>query len=397
MLSNRLRITHVIGSLALGGAERSLCALGTQVDPRSIETRVITLLDGGPLGELLADQDIAVDTLGMRRNVPDPFAILRLARLLRRQRPDILVTWLDHSNVLGGLTAQLAGVPVVWNIRRGTPERSDAKPLTKLLIWSSPRLSRWLPQRVVYVSQAARDLHAAAGFADDRALVIPNGFDVNAFRPDAAARLAIRSELHLAADCPLVGLFGRFHPDKDHENFVQAAARIRARLADAQFLLCGPRVDPSNVELVQRFGRAGLRECVHLLGVRTDMARLAAALDVQVSSSATEAMPRVVGEAMACGVPCVVTDVGDSALLVGQTGRVVPARDECALAAACLELLEMPPGARQALGLLARQRIIENFSLDQMVQRHLRVWKELAGQPMARPLTRPDASNIKAA
>ena len=127
---NRLRITHVIGSLALGGAERSLCALGMQGDLQSTETRVITLLDGGPLRRLLEEQGIVVESLGMRRGVPDPLAIWRLANLLRRERPDVLVTWLDHSNVLGGLAARLAGrIPVVWNIRHWrrcalTPGRS---------------------------------------------------------------------------------------------------------------------------------------------------------------------------------------------------------------------------------------------------------------------------------
>jgi glycosyltransferase involved in cell wall biosynthesis len=375
----RLRITHVIGSLALGGAERSMCALGVRGDLQSTETRVITLLDGGPLRQSLEDQGIVVESLAMRRSVPDPFAILRLARLLRRGRPDIVVTWLDHSNVLGGLAARLAGrIPVVWNIRHCAPMRSDARPLTRLVGWSSARLSPWLPERVVFVSQAARAMHAAAGFADDRAIVIPNGFDPAIFRPDAAARRAIRSELHLPDDCQLVGLFGRFHPDKDHENFVRAAARIRAQAPDTRFLLCGTGIDEHNAELVGRLERAGIGQSCRLLGPRFDMPRLTASLDVQVSSSATEAMPRVVGEAMACGIPCVVTDVGDSALLVGRTGRTVPPGDDGALAAGCLELLRMPAAARQALGWQARQRIIESFSLDQMVHRHFALWSELA-------------------
>ena len=220
--------------------------------------------------------------------------------------------------------------------------RTDARPLTRLIGWSSAGLSPWLPQRIVFVSQAARTLHAAAGFADQRAIVIPNGFDPTVFRPDADARRSVRHELQLADECPLVGLFGRFHPDKDHENFVRAAARIRAQLPETRFLLCGTNVDDGNAELVDRLEQADLRDVCRLLGPRDDMPRLTASLDVQLSSSATEAMPRVVGEAMACGVPCVVTDVGDSALLVGRTGRVVPPGDDQALAESCLELLRMP-------------------------------------------------------
>jgi glycosyltransferase involved in cell wall biosynthesis len=388
---SRARITHVIGSLALGGAERSLCALTAHHDSHTTAVHVVTLLDGGPLRRTLEEQGVVVESLAMKRRLPDPLAILRLARVLRRQRPDVVVTWLDHSNVIGGLAAQLAGrVPVVWNIRHCAPMRNDARALTRLVGWSSTRLSPWLPERIVYVSQAARTLHAETGFADDRAIVIPNGFDPVAFHPDPQARRAVRDELGVARDCLLVGLFGRYHADKDHANFLRAAARIRQSLPAARFLLCGTDIDAGNSALVHQLDRSGLRDACHLLGPRDDMARLAASLDLQVSSSVTEAMPRVVGEAMACGVPCVVTDVGDSALLVGDTGHVVPAGDDRALADHCLALLQTSSASRQALGLRARQRIVEQFSLDRMVVRHFDLWTAVAGKSITcRPETMP--------
>ncbi len=330
-------------------------------------------------------QGTTVDSLSMRRDLPDPLAVFRLVELLRRQKPDLVVTWLDHSNVLGGLAARLAGgIPVVWNIRHCVPQRHNARRRTRLVGWLGARLSTRLPRQIVYVSQAVRGMHADVGFDDQRATVIPNGFDAHTFRPDPEARRAIRRELGLDADVQLVGLFGRFHPDKDHDNFVRAAARIHRDLPGVRFLLCGTDVDRHNRALESQLERAGVRGAFHLLGPREDMPRLSAGLDLLVSSSVSEAMPRVVGETMACGVPSVVTDVGDSALLVGRTGRVVPPGDDRALAAACLEVLRLPAAARSALGLAARQRIIHQYSLDEMVERHFGLWSAVAGRPIGR-------------
>ena len=194
------------------------------------------------------------------------------------------------------------------------------------------------------------------------------------------SRPVARRELNVPENCLLVGLFGRFHADKDHANFVQAAAQLHAQLPDVHFLLCGSGITTDNRVLVDWLKHAGLRDNFHLLGPRVDIPRLTASLDLQVSSSSSEAMPVVVGEAMACGIPCVVTEVGDSPLLVGPLGSVVPRRDPVALAEACRKLLVLPPAERRRLGVLCRQRIIECFSLEQMVSQHWRLWAEQASK-----------------
>jgi glycosyltransferase involved in cell wall biosynthesis len=292
---------------------------------------------------------------------------------------------LYHSNLIGGLAARLCGLPVVWNIRHSVLEAHTQKRLTRLVGWSGARLSHRVPAAVVFVAQAARDHHVRHGYAAQPSRVIPNGFDITVFRPDAAARMEVRQELGLTPGCPLVGLFGRFHADKDHATFVRAAGQIHALRPDVHFLLTGTDVDAANADLVSLLERAGVLGHCHLLGPRPDMARLAASLDLQVSSSLSEAMPNVIGEAMACGVPCVVTDVGDSALLVGETGQVVPRGDSAALAARCLKLLALPDTIRRSLGALARERIMENFSFKQMVIRHSQLWNEAAGDAAGRP------------
>jgi glycosyltransferase involved in cell wall biosynthesis len=210
-------------------------------------------------------------------------------------------------------------------------------------------------------------------------LIIPNGFETGLFKPDAASRAKFRNELGLAIETPLVGLIGRYDPQKNHFGFLGAAATVAQEFPDAHFVLCGPGVDVQNGELTSRVGDSGFKERIHLLGERPDMPSITAALDIACSSSLGEAFPNVIGEAMACGVPCVVTDVGDSAAIVGSTGKVVPPGDDLALARAVLGLLAMPDAERKALGLRARQRVIDNYSLDQVVRQYELLYESLVG------------------
>jgi glycosyltransferase involved in cell wall biosynthesis len=188
----------------------------------------------------------------------------------------------------------------------------------------------------------------------------------------------VREELGISQEALLIGLVGRFDPQKDHRNFVEAAARLRTDCPQVHFLLCGDGVNWNNAELTGWIGEAGLRQQFHLLGRREDMPRLTAALDISsTSSSYGEGFPNVIGEAMACGVACAITDVGDSAFIVGETGLVVPPRDPEALAQAWKKLIEMGPEGRQKLGETARKRILENFSLPDIVARYEALYKEV--------------------
>jgi glycosyltransferase involved in cell wall biosynthesis len=189
----------------------------------------------------------------------------------------------------------------------------------------------------------------------------------------------VRAELGLPPDAPLIAMVARFDPVKDHPTFLEAAARLHARRPDVRFLLCGRDVTWENRGLAAAVERAGARGFVHLLGQREDVARVTAALDLStLSSSCGEGFSNVVGEAMACGVPCVVTDVGDSGAIVADTGLVVPPRDPEALAAAWAQLLARPAEERAAIGRAARRRIEDNYSLDVIVRRYQDLYEELA-------------------
>ncbi len=239
-------------------------------------------------------------------------------------------------------------------------------------------MSGWLPTRIVCCAELARRVHTEFGYIGEKIVVIPNGFDLTDFRPDPAARLSVRQELGIPQEALIIGLVGRFHPQKDHRNFIDAAARLHSEYPKIHFLLCGDDVTPENTELGQWIAARGIGERCHLLGPRDDIPRITAALDIACSSSYTEGFSNVIGEAMACGVPCAVTDVGDSALIVGDTGRVVPPRNPRALADAWCELIKMCPEKRSLLGAAARRRIGERFSLQAIAQRYEELYEAIA-------------------
>jgi glycosyltransferase involved in cell wall biosynthesis len=210
--------------------------------------------------------------------------------------------------------------------------------------------------------------------------VIPNGFDLHEFRPDSAARLSLRGELKIAEDAVVIGMAARFHPQKDHHTFIQAAARLHTQMPEVHYLLCGDDVTLQNTQLAEWIEIASIGDFCHLLGPRRDMPRFFAAIDIATTSFAgNEAFPLVIGEAMACGAPCVVTDVGDSALIVGETGRVVAPGNPDELAEAWRELINAGPRVRHHLGIAARRRIQQHFALPVVVERYQTVYAQLVG------------------
>jgi glycosyltransferase involved in cell wall biosynthesis len=376
-----VRIAHVITGLNTGGAETMLYKLLNRMDRTRFDPLVVSLADNGSLAVRIAELNIPVFSCGMQPGFPSPRAALRLTRLLRAFNPNLLQGWMYHGN----LAAQAAAVtlaqktPVVWNIRGSHHILSEEKFMTAATIWIGARLSA-LPSRIVANSVVSAELHRRhLGFSKHRWTVIPNGFELEKFTLSDRARSDVRSELGLPPNTMLIGLIGRYHPMKDHANFLRAAGILRKHAPDVHFLLAGTGVDGSNAALNEQRAALGLMECTHLLGERSDMSRIAAALDIASSSSYSEAFPNVIGEAMSCGVPCVVTDVGDSAWLVGDTGLAVPARDSDALSRAWLELCAGGASRRRALGASARERVAAHFSMASVAEQYEQMYEQILG------------------
>jgi glycosyltransferase involved in cell wall biosynthesis len=305
---------------------------------------------------------------------------MRLCAWVRRAKPDIVHTWLYHASLVGGLAARVAGCrSVVWGVRHGRLDAATVSRRTIAVGKACALLSHRLPKHIVCCSSSVHAVHRALGYPEHKMSVIPNGFDVDSLRPSAGSRAAVRDELGSGRDVPIVAMVGRFHPVKGHRVFVSAAGALAAERDDVRFVLCGRDVTWDNPSLAGWIREAGIEHRVHLLGERSDIPRLLPAFDVATLTSLSEGFPNVIGEAMACGVPCVATDVGDARLLVGESGRIVPIADPPALAGAWRDLLAMPREARSALGALARERIVAEYSIHDVTQRYERLYRTIGG------------------
>jgi glycosyltransferase involved in cell wall biosynthesis len=369
---------HVISNLNIGGAELMLKRLVT--DPlfraQGFEHRIVSLSDEGVLGASLKAHGVTVDVLNAGHVALMPLAFFRLWRLICHTKPDVVQTWMVHSDLLGGLAARLAGVrSVVWGVR--TTDYSVESRSTRWVRWVCARLSSVVPARIVCAAQASLLNSQAAGYAADKLMVIPNGFDVAHLSESLGAGQAIRQRLGLAPGTCVVGCLGRYNQAKDHANFVAAAGVLAHRLPQARFLMVGRGLEASNPELMQHIEATGFPDRFVLLGERADPATCLDTMDVFVLSSCTEGFPNVLGEAMAMGLPCVSTDVGDAALLMGSRRWLVPARDSIALADRLTELLSLPEEERLQLGGQARQRVVVAFSMTATAQQFMNLYTSL--------------------
>ena len=373
-----LKVLHIINDLSIGGTEIMLAKLLSRTDRELFEPIVISLNGISPLGDQIRELGIPIESLGAKSGVTNILSLLRLIRAIRRLSPDLIQGWMYHGNLAGQLGAMFARrkVKVVWNIRQSLSSLDDEKPATARAIKLGGRLAKW-PDLILNNSQKSVAQHAALGFPADKTLVIPNGFDTDTFIPSPEARASVRAELGVPDNTVLVGRIGRYHHTKDYTNFLKAASFVLRDHPDVQFVVAGKDVDWNNDELRRRVQEFSLVERIHLLGERFDIPRLTAALDIAVSSSHAEGFPNVIGEAMACAVPCVVTDVGDSRALVGETGKIVPPREPEALAAGCNELIEIGRGPGVQLGLAARQRIITHYSIASVARWYESLYQHL--------------------
>ena len=373
-----MNLVYIITGLSTGGAEMMLLKLLQNMDRNLFSPAVISLTTMGAVGPRIEALGITVYALGMRPGLPSPIKFMRLTNLVRKLKPDVVHTWMYHADLLGGFAARVAGIKVVvWGIRHSNLSRAYNKRATLLVVNICAHVSGWQPKRVLTCSERSQSIHVEAGYCTEKMMLIPNGFDLSYFQPDRRARCSVRAELGLVADTPLVGLIARYDPQKNHSGFIEAAASVHKALPQVHFILAGTGVEKSNKDLTSHILRAGLRECVHMLGRRDDIPRLMASLDLLASSSFGEAFPNVLGEAMACNVPCVVTDVGDSAEIVGDTGRVVAPGDMPSLARHLIDLLQLPKEELGQQGIRARQRICARYDITDVTRRYEEFYLQL--------------------
>lgn len=348
-----------------------------RTDRTIFQPRVISMTDIGPTGARITDLGIEVASIGMKRGRISPSGLIRLALLLKKNKADLIQTWMYHADLVGGLVAQICSIPVVWNIRH---VNLDPRINKRSTIWTAKlcaKLAGVIPEKIVINSKASKDIHIALGYTESKMIVIPNGFDTEIFKPNLESVHYLRNQLDISQDRNLIGFIARFDAQKDHGNFIEAARLLRQKRSDVQFVLCGQDVDWENHQLSAMINEAGLRHCFSLLGKRDDIPLITASLDIATSASVGEGFSNIIGEAMSCGVPCVVTDVGDSAFAVGETGIVVPPQKPSALADGWLKMLTIGKHGRHLKGSDARTRVVTLFSIERIVKQYEDLYHEI--------------------
>lgn len=375
-----LRVAHVITGLEVGGAELVLARLLEALDDRSTH-RVVSLTTAGPVAERIEAAGVEVVALGMRRDRPSVTALARLVGELRSWSPDLVQTWLYHGDALGGLAGRALRRPVVWNLRMGNIDAAGRRSTNAVARACGP-LSRVVPARIVSNSVAAIEFHQQLGYDARRAVVIPNGFDLERFAPDPSARGWLHDLVGRPSTVTLVAVVARLDPQKDHEGFLRALAIVRRQRPDVEAILCGRGCDERSGDLARWATAAGVAGAVHLVGVRDDVPRVLAGADLVVQPSAFgEAFPNAVGEAMACGTPVVATDVGDTAAVLEGVGWVVPPRSPEHLATAMGDALAEDAHHRQDRVARGRARVAERYSLAAAAEAYQRLYDELVADP----------------
>jgi glycosyltransferase involved in cell wall biosynthesis len=373
------RVLHLITDLGQGGAETVLYRLVFATRDR-FNHAVVSLHREGDYGPELRAQGIPVTALGMSRGRLNIEGLRRLQRITKEYRPDVIQTRLYHANLLGGLVARFAGAPpVVWAVHSTDLGAFRATWKTRLIRQCCAWSSRSLPAFIVSDARSGAALHEELGFSPAKLVVIRNGVDSASFRPDAAARERTRANWGVAPDETLLGCVARWDPLKDHENLLRALKLLGDRGDAIRCALIGSGMTADNRDLHQIIERHGVRDRVILTGPTNDVPAIMNMLDVHVLSSRSESLPVAVMEAMACGIPCVVTDVGDARDIVGETGWVVPPEDPGALAGAMQAALgDCLRTACQRRAEACRTRIINEFSLARMAAEYGALWANAA-------------------
>lgn len=370
-------ILHIITGLETGGAERSLANLALMERSGQFRHHIVSLAGLGRYGPELMDAAIPVTALNIGTGQGLRTAYVRLRRLVNEISPSIVHGWMYHGSLAASaVTLRVHRRPALaWNIRHTLTELDREKRGTRMVIRALP----WIPGRpraIIYNSHRARAAHELFGFPVGVGHVVPNGFDTNRWRPDSNARAALRQQFAIADDAIVIGYVGRYHPIKNVPSLLSAVRIVLEQEPRAHLMVAGEGILPSNRELASLIaalpkGRA------HLLGQRKDIEAVMPAFDIFALSSDSEAFPNVLGEAMACGLPCVATDVGDCRLLLDGCGSIVPPGETQALADELLAMVRSPDAARWTLGAAARSRIQQQYSMAATIDSYRALYTSL--------------------
>ncbi len=370
-----IKVAHISTSLNTGGAEVQLLRLLGKLDKNKFEMIVISLHEETYLADEARKLGIPVHSLYLKKN---PLNLRKAYTILKEFNPDVIHGTMYEGGVVGTLFNKFLPKkpPVIWTVHEPL-EHYDKEPLRKRLQLRSWGLISKKPACMMYVSNLNKEQHLDWGFNNDKALVIPNGVDTDKCFPNKEAGLKVRESLNIPKDAFVIGKIARFHRQKNHIGFLHSAAILTKKHPHVHFMLVGTNVDNENKELTDLISKLGLKDKVHMLGNRQDIPDVVNAFDLATLTSFGEAFPLTLGEAMVSGIPCVATHVGDNDYIIGDTGIITAIDDDPAMAAAWQKMVEMDKAKFKALGQAARQRTLDNFTLEQQVKQHEGLYETL--------------------
>ena len=371
-----MQVLHIITGLGEGGAEALLYRM-CKFDKEHNHI-VISLMDEQKYGPLLKEIGVVVYTLSFPKGKIKFSGFFKLYKLIKQIKPDVVQTWLDHADMIGGIVARLAGIKnIVWGVHHTALVKGESKLSTIFISKINVFLSYFIPKKIIYCAQESKKAQEKIGYKKAKGVVVFNGYDIEGFTQNDSLSEEVRNDLSINADSFLIGHVGRYDPQKDLSNLIEAFALLNQKKLDFDAVIVGANLDNNNRDLLLMLNKNGLSKYVHLLGRRDDIAAIMNGIDLFVLSSKSEAFPNVLNEAMLCGTPCVTTDVGDAGKIVRDTGWVVKPKDSEALANAIIKASEEKE-SNKSIWLqrktACRKRVIENFSLEKMVKEYKKVW-----------------------
>lgn len=375
-----MKILYIITGLRSSGAEFMLYKLCLSLAHGKNEISVISLTSVGDLGEKFNEIGIPVLPLGLNKNLLSNIPkFYKLYVQIKRYSPDLVHTWMYHADLIGGLISKIAGVRcIVWCIRNSDLSPIKTKLSTRIVLRICSTLSSFIPTKIVCCSRNAIKIHIQKGYCKDSFVHIPNGFDTNIFKPSSKNHIQLKNELSIPKSHRLIGVVGRYDPQKNHLGFITCIYKLSKVYNDLSFIFVGDFLDCQNLELVKHINNYNLNN-IYLLGKRDDIPFIMSSLDIFVSPSIYgEAFPNVIGEAMSCGVPCVVTDVGDSSLIIGNCGYTVPPNNSQNLVDAVSILLNLNKEDHTRLSIESRSRITEKYEIVNVSKKYVGLYRHLS-------------------
>jgi glycosyltransferase involved in cell wall biosynthesis len=368
-----MKILHIITGLGDGGAELTLFKI-CKYDTNNKHI-VISLKDKGKYFSLLKKLDIEV--YGLNMNFFSIYKFFFLIKLISSIKPNIVQTWLVHADFIGGIAARLVGIKnVIWNIRYSNIEIGKSKLSTILILRILSKLSFIIPLFIITVSKRAIKIYEKKGYDKKKLKFIPNGYDLSILKVNKIQKRNFKKKINIKKQIPIIGNVARYDPQKDHLNLLYALSLIRLKNIDFFCTLVGSNINKSNIDLVSKIKKLKLSNFVKLLGRNDNISEVMNGLDIHVlSSSYGEGFPNVVAESMACGTPCITTDVGDAAFIVGKTGWVVPPKNPIRLSKSIeMALNEIGTVKWKKRCNKSRAKIKEKFSINKMLESYNKIW-----------------------